>query len=227
MTILAKDILDKAVVQLTDLAGIRWTRAELLGWVSDGQRAITSVQPNANNKVVSMQLVAGSRQTIPSDGWMLLDIYHYMGTDGQTPGRVVRLISRELLDSFDLYWHSATPSPEPKNFIYDLQAQRTFYVYPPNTGTGWLRLNYSQIPPVLTSENDEISVIEIYQPALLDYVLFRACSKDAEYAPGVALAQMYMQSFTALIGGKDAAERGNNPNQALMPHNPNIPGSES
>jgi hypothetical protein len=227
MAITAKSIIDKAVIQLTDIAGVRWTRTELLGWLNDGQRAITSVQPNANNEVVTAKLSAGTRQTIPADGWMLLDVYRYMGTNGSTPGRVVRLISRELLDSFDLYWHSAKATDEPKNFIYDLQDQRAFYVYPPNTGNGYVQINYSQIPADITSENDNITVIEIYQPALLDYIMFRACSKDAEYAPGVALAQMYMASFTSLIGGKDGAERSNNPNQALLPHNPNVPGSES
>lgn len=227
MPIPAKTLIDKAVVQLTDINGVRWTRAELLGWLNDGQRAIASVQPNSSSEVTTIPLVAGTRQSIPSDGWMLLDVYRYMGTNGTTPGRVVRLISRELLDSFDLYWHSSTPSAEPKNFIYDLQDQRAFYVYPPNTGTGYVQLNYAQVPDDLANENAFLSIIEIYQPALLDYMLFRACSKDAEYAPGMALAQLYMQSFTTLVGGKDAAERSNNPNQALLPHNPNVPGSES
>lgn len=227
MPITAKSIIDKAAVQLTDIAGIRWTRAELLGWINDGQRAIASVQPNASSEVVVVQLAAGTRQAVPADGWMLLDIYRYMGTNGATPGRAIRLISRELLDSFNMYWHSATPNAEPKNFVYDLQDQRAFYVYPPNTGTGYVQLNYAQIPADLASENDAITIIEIYQPALLDYVLYRTCAKDAEYAPGVALAQMYMSSFATLIGGKDSAERTNNPNQALLAHNPNVPGSES
>lgn len=227
MAISAKSIIDKATIQLTDISGIRWTRAELLGWLNDGQRAIASVQPNASNKVVTVVLAAGTRQTIPSDGWMLLDVYRYMGLDGLTPGRIVRLISRDLLDSFDMYWHSAAATAEPKNFVYDLQDQRAFYIYPPNTGTGYVQLNYSQIPVDITNENDSISIIEIYQPAVLDYMLYRACAKDAEYAPGVALAQMYMSSFSMLVGGKDTAERSNNPNQALLPHNPNIPGSGS
>lgn len=227
MAITAKSILDKAVIQLTDVAGVRWTRAELLGWLNDGQRVIASIQPNSSNEVVVMPLVAGTRQVLPTDGWMLLDIYRYMGTNGATPGRAMRLISRELLDSFDLYWHSATASAEPKNYIYDLQDQRAFYVYPPNTGTGYVQLNYAQIPADLVLETDVINIIDIYQPALLDYILYRACSKDAEYAPGVALAQMYAQSFASILGGKDAAEKINNPNQALFPHNPNIAGSES
>lgn len=227
MAITAKSIIDKAVVQLTDLSGIRWTRAELLGWLNDGQRAIASVQPNAANVVVTVPLVAGSRQTIPADGWMLLDVYRYMGTNGSTPGRVIRLISRELLDSFDLYWHASTPSAEPKNFIYDLQDQRAFFLYPPNTGTGYAQINYAQVPADLTVETANIGIIEIYQPALLDYIMYRATSKDGEYAPGLQMAQMYLASFTSLIGGKDAAERVNNPNQALQSHNPNIPGSES
>ena len=34
-TITAKYIIDKAAVQLIDITNIRWTRAELLGWIND------------------------------------------------------------------------------------------------------------------------------------------------------------------------------------------------
>jgi hypothetical protein len=225
MPITAKSIIDKAVIQLTDISGIRWTRAELLGWLNDGQRAITVIQPTASNTVAVVPLVSGTRQTLPSTGWMLLDVYRYMGTDGATPGRAIRLITRELLDSFDLYWHSATQTAEPKNYLYDLQDQRAFHVYPPNNGTGRIQINYSQTPADLASETDAITILDIYQPALLDYVLYRACMKDAEYAPGVALAGAYLTSFSTLLGGKGAAETGNNPNQSLLPFNPNVPGA--
>mgnify|MGYP003704747237 CR=1 FL=1 len=41
--------------------------------------------------------------------------------------------------------------------------------------------------------------IDIFKTAITDYVLYRACSKDAEYAAGVALAKNYLDSFQSFI----------------------------
>lgn len=226
-TVTAGAIIDKAVTQLTDLQGVRWTRAELLGWLNDGQRQIVLIQPNATNTIAAVQLVAGTRQTIPSDGWMLLGINCNMGTNGSTPGRAVRIISRELLDNFDPNWRNATASATTKNYMYDIQDQLAYHVYPPSTGTNYLQINYSKQPANLTTESQTIELFDVFQGALLDYMMYRACSKDAEYAPGVALAQMYAQSFAAAVGAKEGTELKNNPALELTPRNPSLPGSET
>lgn len=226
-TITAKYIIDKAAVQLIDLGNIRWTRAELLGWINDGQRQIITMSPNATNKVAVMQLVAGTRQSIPADGWTLLELIRYMGTDGVKTGRAIRLASRELIDSFNPDWHSDYPTTMPKHYIFDQQDQRTFYVYPPNNGNGYVMLNYSPVPVDLDNENDVIEISDMFQTALLDYVLYRACSKDAEYAPGLQLASGYLSTFMASMGIKSDGEIKNSPNQQFTPKNPDKPGSES
>lgn len=226
-TVTAGAIIDKAVRQLTDLSAIRWTRAELLAWLNDGQRQIVVLDPAAANTVTSVQLQAGARQTIPANGWLLLGINCNMGTNGTTPGRAVRLISRELLDNFDPDWRNATKSAVTKNYLYDIQDQLAFHVYPPSTGTNYLQINYSKQPTDITSESTPIELFDVYQGPLLDYIMFRACSKDAEYAPGLQLAAMYMQAFVAAVGGKEGAELKNNPALELGPRNPQLPGSET
>jgi len=57
--------------------------------------------------------------------------------------------------------------------------------------------------------------------------LYRACSKDAEYAPGVQLSQSYMATFVAAVQGKTQSEISNDPSQALNPPNPAARGSTS
>ena len=86
-TVTAQTILNKAAIQLTDIANIRWTRAELLSWLNDGMRQIVVIQPSASSTTSVVKLDAGTRQTIPDDGWLLLAIYRNMGTTGTTPGR--------------------------------------------------------------------------------------------------------------------------------------------
>lgn len=226
-TVTAKTIIDKAAIQLIDIAGVRWTRAELLEWLNDGMRQIVLIQPSASSTTVSMLLSAGTRQTIPADGWLLLQIYRNMGTNGTTPGRAIRIVSREVLDGFNPNWHTDTAKAEVRNYIYDVQDQLAFYVYPPNTGTQYIELNYSAQPANLTAESQAIPIFDVFQSALVDYILFRACSKDAEYAPGLALASGYMQTFTTAITGKANAETVNDPVQAMQPRNPAMKGSQS
>jgi hypothetical protein len=226
-TITAQSIINKASTLLLDTSNVRWTRAELLGWLNDGQRQIVTMSPSATNKVAVMKLVAGTRQNIPSDGWTLLNVIRYMGTDGTRPGRAVRITSQQLLDSYNPNWHSSTPSVVPQSYVFDQQDQTAFYVYPPNTGNGYVQLNYSPEPADLTSESQPIVVRDIFQTALLDYILYRACSKDAEYAPGLQLAMGYLQTFNLAMGVKQDAELKNSPNQSLQPRNPTTPGTES
>jgi hypothetical protein len=224
-TVTAKTIIDKATIQLIDLTNIRWTRAELLSWLNDGIRQIVTIQPSASSTTVSKQLVAGTRQTLPADGWLLLAVYRNMGTNGTTPGRAVRLISREIIDGFNPNWHTDKPAAEVRNYIYSNQDQLAFYVYPPNTGTQYIEINYSAQPADLTAETQDIPIFDVFQPALVDYILYRACSKDAEYAPGVQLAQGYMATFVAAVQGKTASEITNDPTQSLGPRNPPVRGS--
>lgn len=224
-TVTAKTIIDKASIQLIDLTNIRWTRAELLAWLNDGLRQIVTIQPSASSTTVSKQLAAGTRQYIPTDGWLLLSVYRNMGTNGTTPGRIIRIISREILDSFNPYWNTDTATAEVRNYMYTDQDQLAFYVYPPNTGTQYIELNYSVQPVDLTLETQPIPIFDVFQSALVDYILYRACSKDAEYAPGVALSQSYMATFVAAIQGKNQSEITSNPTQSLGPSNPPIRGS--
>lgn len=225
--ITAKTIIDKAVIQLTDVQGVRWTRSELLGWINDAQRQIVIMSPNATNKISVMKLNAGTRQSIPSDGWTLLEIVRYMGTDGTKPGRAIRLASRAQIDAFNPNWHSDPQTSAPINYIFDLQDQTAFFVYPPNNGKGYIEINYSPDPVDLTDETQGISLNNIFETAILDYVLYRACSKDAEYAPGLQLASGYLSTFMATMGQKSTSESSNSPNQQFTPKDPSRPGSQS
>lgn len=226
-TLTAKSLIDLAAIQLIDISGVRWTRAELLAWLNDGLRQIVLLQPNATNTVASVKLASGTRQTLPSGGWLLLSVNRNMGLNGSTPGRAIRIVSRRIMDSVRPNWHSDQPGVVVENYIYDLQDQTAFYVYPPSPGNNYVELNYSKQPDTLTSENDVIPVFDVYQSILIDYMLYRACSKDAEYAPGVALAQSYAASFIAALGGKETTEIKTSPEQTLFPRSPTVAGSQA
>lgn len=226
-TITAASIIDKAAKLLMDVNNVKWTRSELLSWINDAQRQIVIMSPNATNKVAVMKLETGTRQSIPSDGWTLLNVIRYMGTDGQKPGRAVRLASFDMLDAYNPNWHSVTPSVVPQTYVYDQQDQTVFYVYPPNTGAGYVQINYSPEPADLTVESQTIAIKDIFETAILDYVLYRACSKYVDYAPGLEAAKGYLTTFMSTMGQKSKSELDNSPNQDLQPRNPSVPGVHS
>jgi hypothetical protein len=225
-----KQIIDKAIVQLNDLKGIRWTRTELLGWVSDAQQQIVLMAPNACSITRVVPLFIGTRQSLPVAGWLLLDVYRNMSGDIESlkaPGRAVRIISRDLLDRFNPDWHTDKSVKVVVNYIYDTQDPSTFWVYPPNSGEGQLQINYSKTPDDLETEEQSVEVQPVYEMAMVDYVLYRACSKDAEYAPGLALAQGYLATFTAGVTGKSSTEAANTPNLSMGERGAGLPGANS
>lgn len=226
MAVTAQSIINRVRTQLIDTnAEQRWSDTELLRWLSDGQRTLVSLVPDASGVIAVRALSAGTKQTIPSNGHMLLTIFRNTNAAGTTGGRAVRLTSRELLDGFDQAWHSAAATVNVQAYVFDPQHPDTFYVYPPNTGTGYVELSYSVMPADLSSTSDTLSVADIYQTPLVDYVLYRAHQKDSDFAAGQAIASNYLQLFLAHIGQGQAAELSNNPNLQLANASPEAKGT--
>lgn len=196
--ILASTIIDNAGRQLFDVDNIKWSRAELLSYLNDGQRAIVSIVPEATGTTTVVSLVAGVKQTLPSDGWTLLEVTRNMGLDGATPGRAVKYADRAILDETNPTWYSAAAVATQTIYMYNVRDRMSFYVYPPSLGTNKVEIIYSKIPADVL-ESSVISIADVYSPALLDYILFRAYSKNAEFvdqnkAPG------FLQSFVTVLG---------------------------
>ncbi len=205
-TVTGTQILDKAETILQDTTNVRWPTAELLGWLNDGQREIVAFRPDAGNKIAQMSLVAGTKQSVPTDGYQLLDVVRNFDNAGTTAGRAVRKVPQELLDAQVPDWHAATPTTTVLHFTYDPRIPRTFYVYPPSTGTTKLEILYSAAPANLAAAGDVISIDDIYANVLLDYVLYRAYSKDFELTGNQERAQYHYAKFEASLGRKAATD---------------------
>lgn len=209
----AIDILNRAARLLEDPEFDRWSKEEILVWLSEAQIAIARV-PGSYTKFAVIDLKEGARQALPKDAWGLLTITHNVDEDG-TPLRAVRLVTRSLLDSYEPNWHAAPERQIVENFVYDDRSPREFYVYPPNDGYGHIEISYMAIPEKLTAETDEIELDETFEPALLSYVLYRANSKDSDYAPGLQQAASYFQTYTQELMNALQARGVSTPNAAL------------
>lgn len=218
-TITAESLIDAASTLLNDeeTTNQRWSRTELLAWLNEAQRTIVQLKPGANNKIVAMKLQPGARQMIPEDGWLLMGVTRNMGDDGATPGPMIQLVERDLLDRFDPDWYSMTPQLEIQNYMYNLQDQPSFYVYPPSNGVMYVEVNYSFMPPQVAYEEDVITIRDVYATAILNYMMYRALAKDAEEATSLGLSQGYYNAFLTELGLKDQGENENSPNMKLGP----------
>lgn len=203
----------------------RWSDAELLRWVSDGQRTIALAVPSAASKRDSIQLEEGTLQELPDDGHLLLSVIRNMGTDGETPGRAVRLVTREVMDAQDPDWHSAPKQTVVRNYIFDTQERTTFWVYPPSNGQGYVQVNYAYVPEELTSTSDKLAVRDIWLTAVTDYVMYRAHQKDGEFAAGMGVAAGYLQAFIAAVQARGDGESEENPNLQLAGFDPLVRGA--
>lgn len=79
----------------------------------------------------------------------------------------------------------------------------------------WVELIYSSSPTDVATVNTTISLDDIYANAMIDFMLYRAYSKDAEYASNANYAQQHYQSFLTSLGLKGKTDDNVNPNQRL------------
>lgn len=206
-TITGQTISDRAGILLNDTgATLRWSLAERLGYINDGQREVVALRPDTNSKVAIIIAVTGTRQSVPSDGYSLLSVVRNMGADGLTPGAPVRSITREQLDSVVPAWHSMNAAATTLHYVFDPRLPKQFWVYPPAVAGQRLELMYSAVPADLPSLATVITLDDIYAGSLLDYVLFRCYSKDAETPDMAARAVAHRQAFENSLGLKAQAD---------------------
>lgn len=225
-TVIVDSILDRAAVILQDVTSVRWVPSELLDWFNDGQREVVLIRPAASVTNTSVALIGGStKQTLPSDGVMLIDVPRNMGAGGATPGPAIRMCSREILDAQRPDWHSdANSLGYVQHFVYDPRDPKTYWVYPKAPNPWYVQLAYSAAPAAVAI-GGVISIDDIYANALLDYVLYRAYSKDAEYVGNAQRAVGHYAAFQNSLGVKTQNELSSNPNLTVSGFNPNVPGA--
>lgn len=212
---LASDVITRVSVALQDASFVHWSISELLGYLNQGQQEIANFKPNASITSASVQLVQGTKQSLPSGGLVLIDVVRNMGAGGITPGNAIRIVSRMLLDAQFPDWHtSAGENAVVKHYVYTPLDPTRFYVYPPQpVSPHYVELVYGKVPtdvapngnPLLLPSGS-ISVDDIYSPALHNYIIFRAYSKDSEYAANAQLATLYYKLFSEYLMGKVQSE---------------------
>lgn len=205
MTIAAQSIVRRVVETIQDNTSIRWPVAELVRYLNDGQREITLYRPDAIRITGPVVLVAGARQTLPSGATKLIEFWN----NATGTKRAVRLTNREILDSQSPNWQGLTGVQDILHYMYDPRIPIEFFVYPPAAVGASLTGAYSAMPVDVTEPADgalytavsgSISVPDIYGNTLQDYILYRAYTKDSDYAGNANRAQAHYAAFANALG---------------------------
>ncbi len=214
----AVTIITKASQLLGDASQTYWLTTELLGWLNDGQLEIATIIPTSNNVTLSKQLVAGAKQSAPSDSIRIIEFVRNMGSDGLTAGNAIRQIERKTLSRFYPNWGTDTAVNTVIHAMYDAEDNNgVFYVWPPQPAVtpSFIELIYAQIPVLIANVNvgTKITVADYYQNVLLNYILFRALSRSTEDADHYQRSQNYLSLFKDELGIKVVSDNNANNDQ--------------
>jgi hypothetical protein len=219
-TVKVVDLISRALVLLKDPTAARWPAVELQYWLNDGYREIVNRRPDANAQVGTFTCATGYRQNISNfqNAQRLLEVIANVAT-GSTK-RTVRLVGRQTMDDELPGWNTSNPSISIEKYMFDKRLPKEFLTYPPATATAQLEIVYSTSPAAHTLTEQQlmnpetattINLDDMYANALLDYMLYRAYSKDVEQAGNAQRAAAYYQSMMSAINGIDVSDEKESP----------------
>jgi hypothetical protein len=236
MPFTAKTILESAAVILSDAGGNRWPWPELLGWLSGALREIAIIKPSATADVIEVQLQCGTKQRVPAGYHQMLDATRNLLTSacsptGRSGGQAITTVTRDEIDAAIPGWHNPAILPYAKavHHVVDADADpMTFYVVPGNDGTGLIEVTASVMPAELpipanpdlieSYASINIPMPNAYQEAVLNFVIYRALSKDSMVAGAAARAQAHLALFQQTLGIKQDREETQNVNRPTHRH---------
>jgi hypothetical protein len=210
MALSVNDITTRAGIVLNDIAAVRYTNAELVGYISDGQRRVCALIPSAYSLTfVNTLPSAGAMQPLPtlvplptggfgSATRLLSVICNVIGTAN---GTVIRPIDRQTLDDANPAWPGVTGTTI-LHSIYDHTVDPyTFWIYPGAATAASQKIRMAcAIDPPNVSAGGQVFIDPLYHEPLIDYVVARAFSKDADYGDELNQAQFHAQAFFSAIG---------------------------
>ena len=206
-TITGANLLLRIEDTLQDTTNVRWSEAELLRYINDAQREIVNLRPEASADHANVQLSTGTEQAIPDVGLRLIKVVRNMSAAGgsATGKRTIRIVDREILDTLEPDWHDPAVTGEAahtttvKHYVFDEDDPRKYYVYPGVAGNAYVEIVFSRTPTDLANTSATLYIDDIYANAVIDYALYRAYMKDAEFAGNAQRASSHYQLFVGSV----------------------------
>lgn len=231
MALLAIDAIARAQTILLDESGVRWPLAELRLWFDDALREIALIKPTAVARTIVMPLIGGAWQELPAQHMQFLKAVRNLKYVDHVPragGRAITMVDRATLDATNPYWSDEGRVParqEVVNACFDPENPRAFYVYPANNGEGVIEIvvaaRIAGIPFSAASTPEglavSIDIDDVYVNAFVDYICYRAYSKDSNFIGAAQRAAAHYQQFANALGVRLRNEIAITPNPPPAP----------
>jgi hypothetical protein len=182
---------------------------------------LVNIKPDAAAQTALVRLTpSDTKQTVSGNIIQILNIIRNNSTK-----KPMRMVDREILDAQIPNWHSTVSATNDAiHWCYDELNPKVFYIYPAVTSsTVDVLMVYSQAPASITV-GQTIPVDDTYAPALLNYILYRAYSKDADYSANKDRMMNAYQSFMSSLGVRMQREKSDDPNIVEPARSPSIRG---
>lgn len=199
----------KTILQETG-PGVRWTDQELVDWIGESYAAIVQVKPDANAVNVTHTCVKGTKQALAVGEHRLIDIPR------NKEGMAITLVDRGQLDTARRNWHRMEPEDEAQHFVYDENDPRTFYLYPPVVDGHEVDKVVAVVPEshdYPLEDDPESRLSSAYDPVVIDYVLYRAFSKDSDDGANAERSLMHYRAWNEALGRKVHTDMTTSPNR--------------
>lgn len=216
----ALPVVTRASRILADQTNVRWTTDELVSYAKDAVLQVILARPDAYPVTRAFTVVGGNTKqvvgmTAASDGLdigavghnpaiRLLRVVRNLGAAGSRP---IREASRVALDTEMPNWHQV-PTPgsawSAQHYTFDNVSPHVFYIYPcpPSTPAYQVEIVHSALPAMggaSLATSIDLGLQDHWINPLVDWVLYRAFSKDAEYAGNGERAMHHMNAFVQAV----------------------------
>lgn len=223
MTISTQDLLWQCKTTLQDAGATRWTLDELRRYLNQAVKVIALKDPLAVSKTIVMALAEGTYQELPTGQRLMAVTRNITSAVNATPrvsGPIVTPITAVALNSSYRNWHNNAYVPfsaTVSHIITEPTNPNAFWVFPGNDGTGKLEVTVAETPDDIPAPSNitdseayttDVPLDPRYEPALMDYMLYRAFSKDSDKQASQARAVAHMQSFNGTVDQLRASENG-------------------
>ena len=202
-TVTVDSILKRVNTLLNDRTWVRWPKQELLDYYNDAAKAIVLMRPDAHTKNVQFNCAAGTKQSLPADARRIIEVLR------NADGKVIRFVPRRALDDSYPDWHAGKDGTSVAAYTYDDRDPKNFYLYPGPAAAVKVDVIYSVAPQSKVLADVEnvgtpalADLDDIYINPLIDFIMYRAFSKDSEYSANSNRAVGHYNAYLQQLGEK-------------------------
>lgn len=214
-----RDVIERVTTLYNDKDYVRVTQREYFKFLDDAVRQLILSRPDAHVAHEVVRLSQGTQQTIPSEGYTLIDIYmnkkavvDEQGVTTYQNYRPVWQVERKDLDYFDNWQDPDFAGVDYINeFAYDVRSPRVFWVVPfVGTTPVYVEMDYSYgVPQYGTMDSIAVEdimdmeipdIVDTFLNPIVSYMLSLLYSTDSTSMVDREVAQRYEASFYNALG---------------------------